>query len=128
MLELKSLDYAVILITEEECNKIQDTIARVVGIAEAEAMVESIVGPLIVILVGVPLPTQGTDKIRRSIVERIRAEVGPKVSIVHGAATCPVGIVGTQTRKAYTAFIPGYQGILKDLASMRAGTIEERNA
>jgi hypothetical protein len=124
-MELKPIGYILVLIREDECNDIKDIIATVVDVAEAKAMVEAIIGPLIVILVGVPLPQQGADEIRRDIMECISQQVGSKVSIIHGATTCPVGIVGTEARKEYTAFIPGYSDILKCLVSMEPGKIEE---
>ncbi len=124
----KPIGYILIFIDSEDSQDIQDAIASIVDIGEQEAMIEDIAGSLIRILIGVPLPRTEPDKAIQKTVRRLVSIIGPKVSIIYGTTSCPVGIVGTEKRKSYTALIPKYRQILQRLVSMPVGTVEEWTA
>ncbi len=118
----KEIDYAFILVSESSIESVPQIIKAVLDIAEKhEGMVESITGPLIIVLLGIPQPQDNAQKRRHALVVDLHESLGASISIVHGNTKCLVGTVGNKNRSTITALIPNYKEKLKLLSNMEYG-------
>ncbi|WP_035277857.1 hypothetical protein, partial [Desulforegula conservatrix] len=116
----KEIEYLFILAKEGlRTNQIISDVLDI--ISNYEGMVESITGPFIVVLYGVPLPQPNAKEKRQRLTDELLSKFEDSVSIVHGNTTCRVGTVGNKSRFAYTAMIPSYKEKLKILSSLEYG-------
>lgn len=116
----KEIEYLFIL-TKENLRTNQIISDVLDTISNHEGMIESITGPFIVVLYGVPLPQPNAKEKRQLLAEELLKKFENSLSIVHGRAICHVGTVGNKSRFTYTAMIPSYKEKLSILSSLDYG-------
>lgn len=125
-LETKQIDFAMVLVDDRNPNECSSIIYKAVGIiSKYEGMVDSIVGPFILVLFGAPVPQPEARSKRKELVKALSEAIGEKASIVHGHSECLVGTLGGESRLSYTALIPGFKEILGRLANLDYGGVLE---
>ena len=120
----KYINYVLILVRDhsKQPQNIRDTVNI---IQEHNGMIESITGTLITVYFNVPVEQPNSEKMRMDLVKELSEKKGRDLSIIHGACECPVGTVGNENRKAYTALLPHYKSKLSKLSSMEFGQVLE---
>lgn len=123
-LSAKYLNFILILVRDDskQPQNIRDTVNI---IQEHDGMIESITSTLITAYFGVPLEQPNSEQMRIDLVKELSEKKGRDLSIIHGACECPVGTVGNENRKAYTALLPDYKSKLRQLSSMEFGQVLE---
>ena len=125
-LETKHIDFAMVLVDDRDPQECASVIYESIGIIKKhEGMIDSIVGPFIMVLFGAPVPQPEARSKRRDLVLALSEAIGQKASIVHGHSECLVGILGGESRMSYTALIPGFKGILGRLSGLAYGGVLE---
>jgi hypothetical protein len=125
-LETKQIDFAIVLVDDRDPNECSSIIYKAIGIINKyEGMVDSIVGPFILVLFGVPVPQPEARSKRKELVKALSEAIGEEASIVHGHSECLVGTLGGESRMSYTALIPGFKEILGRLANLDYGSVLE---
>jgi hypothetical protein len=125
-LETKKIEFVLVLVDDTDSKECPSIIRAAVAIIDKyEGMVDSIVGPLIVVLFGAPVAQPGSESKRKALVQAITKAIGEKVSMVHGHSECLVGTVGNESRMSYTALIPGFKEILRRLSGLPYGGVLE---
>jgi len=116
-LNLMHVDFVLILINQD--SEETTTINNVISIVNAhDGMIESITCTLITVYFGVPEKQHNKKQLRLCLVDKLTEKLGKNLSIIHGECECPVGIVGNEDRKAYTALLPDYKIKLMELSSL----------
>jgi hypothetical protein len=125
-LTTKQIDFILVLVDDTNSKECPSIIRDAVAIIHKfDGMVNSIVGPFIVVLFGVPVAQPESESKRKGLVQVISKAIGEKVSIAHGHSECLVGTLGHESRMSYTALIPGFKDVLKRLSSLPYGGVLE---
>jgi len=125
-LKTKKVDFVLILVDDTDSKECPSIIKEAVAIIDkCDGMVDSIVGPFIVVLFGAPVAQPESESKRKALVQAITKAIGEKISMVHGHSECLVGTVGNESRMSYTALIPGFKEILRRLAGLPYGGVFE---
>jgi len=123
-LRLKYINFILILVRDDS-RQSQNIREALNIIQEHHGMIESITSTLVTVYFGVPLEQPNSKELRIGLVKELSERMGPDLAFIHGACECPVGNVGNENRKAYTALIPGYKSKLSKLSTMEFGQILE---
>lgn len=114
------IDYVLLLLSNHKA------IGKAISIINShDCMIESITGTLITVLIGAPIPNPKSDQIREQLVDHVAAKLASEAVVLHGGCSCPVGTVGNEQRKSYTAIIPEYKTKLRQLATAEFGEVVE---
>jgi len=125
-LDTKRIDFVLILVDDSDSKDCPSIISEAVAVIDKHnGMVDSIIGPFIVVLFGAPVEQPESESKRKGLVQAISKAIGEKVSIVHGHSECLVGTVGGKSRMSYTALIPAFKEILNRLSSLPYGRVLE---
>lgn len=118
------VDFVLILISQDSdpSQPIHDVSNT---IQEHDGMIESMTSTLITVYFGVPDKQPNSKRMRIGLVGDLLEKFGANLSIIHGACECPVGSIGNEKRKAYTALLPDYKAKLRELSGLPFGQTKE---
>ena len=122
------VEFALVLVEASASLQLQHTIKAVTGSAIAYGgTVIEILGSLIFIgFSGVPGCAPKSE--RQAFVTHVCSSYKPFVKVVHGKASALVGLVGSDTRLAYTAILDDFGSIIGQLPSLAHGEAVEHGA
>jgi hypothetical protein len=117
------VEYALVFIRGDGPVQICERVGIVcdIGIAHS-AMVDSVLGALVVMTVGSPVCKEGD---RSALISELKEKLGPDLKIVHGSSPGHFGLVGSQQRMSFTFIIPNFDAVLGCLDEIRFGEVRE---
>jgi hypothetical protein len=122
------VEFALVLVEASASQQLQHTIKAVTGSAIAYGgTVIEILGSLIFVgFSGVPGCAPKSE--RQAFVTHVCSSYKLFVKVVHGKASALVGLVGSDTRLAYTVIPDDFSSIIAQLSSLARGEVVEHGA
>ena len=122
------IDYILVLVDDRDAERVSALAGRVGEIAHQQgAMLLGMEASFIYLIYGgfpVRAVLPQADG-RRRVVRALRNELGAQIAVVHGTATGRVGTIGSTARMTWTAVIPGFKQLLRQLSALEYGEEHE---
>jgi hypothetical protein len=124
-LEQARVDFILLALSDVLWRGPQPDLDRVFRLfADAGALIETVMPPLVKAVFGLPLPADKTK--HRSpigeLADAILAVLDHRVRIVYGCADCLYGTFGTLNRFSFGTQIPGFDRAIRTLLTLKRGT------
>lgn len=95
-------------------------------ILDAGATIENVTQSIVIATFGaLPIEKPATSGARQALVQRLIAELGEGIRVVHGSATCLVGNHGPSQRFSFGSLIPNFTAILGGLLALEFGKAKD---
>jgi len=120
------IEFIFVLVRAESPEQLSERIGVVAGVGvEHDALVHSMVGPMVIMAFGAFKATQHSPESRAELVNHLHQRFGNDLKIVHGAADGHFGSFGSATRISYSFTFPRFDSALATLGRLEFGQTEE---
>ncbi len=125
-MESVTIDFIVILIRDEPIEKVPMFCSQIMQqISANKGVAISVASSLVVAIFGFPLGADNRTANRRECVESLMNTLKEDIKLIHGKSSGFLGNLGTAQSMHYSALIPKFNDILKQLCEMDFGRMNE---
>lgn len=125
--EAKTVDYIVIQVKDAPAESISAHFERAFPIVvDSGATIEDMTQSIAIATFGaLQIEKPAAAGARQALVERLIAELGDRIRLVHGRTNCLVGSYGSSQRFSFGSLIPNFTAVLSDLLALKFGTAKD---
>ncbi|MCC7048090.1 MAG: hypothetical protein IT562_15365 [Alphaproteobacteria bacterium] len=125
--EAKTVDYIVFQVEGAPAESVSALFERAFPInLDAGATIEDVTQSIAIATFGaLQIEKPAAAGARQALVERLIAELGDRIRVVHGRATCLVGNYGSSQRFSFGSLIPNFTAVLSDLLALKFGMAKD---
>jgi hypothetical protein len=124
----QTIEFVLVALNDDDLDGIPAILSRITEMARVhQGFVESLTGPLVLVLFGYPAPDAEAAEHRAATVGSLRETLGDRLKILHGRGAALVGSVAGK-EGPYGAVIAGYHHLLGELVAMDFGQVGEVGA
>lgn len=122
--ETKDIEYVLLFVDGNSPEEVNEIISFVIENAiEFKGILDTISSNFISIIFNIPTEIENPREKRLEFIKALISNKS-KLSIVHGASKSSVGNIGNEFRMNYTALIPNYKNIMKELSMLDYGEVK----
>ena len=124
----QTIEFVLVALNDDDLDAIPAILSRIIEMARVhQGFVESLTGPLVLVLFGYPAPDAEAESHRAAMVASLREAMGDRLKIQHGRGAALVGTVAGK-EGPYGAVIAGFHHLLGELVAMDFGQVGEVGA
>jgi hypothetical protein len=121
------VDFLLVIVNDKDLEKVGARVGQVVDIAaQYGADVLGMDASLVFIAFGAgPVKTESGANDRQRLAVALQAAVPGELAILHGSSNARFGTIGSSSRMSWTALLPDFKGLLRDLSALQYGEVRD---